>query len=74
MKTGVKTLADGGTKNLNMLQRGWEGTKGVAKSTATLGGGALAIGGTAAGIGAYKAGGGDLLSGGEKSAKEMEFS
>ena len=70
MKTGVKTLADGGTKNLNMLQRGWEGTKGVAKSTATLGGGALAIGG----IGAYKAGGGDLLSGGEKSAKEMEFS
>ena len=73
-KSGVKTLADGTTKKLGLGGKAWEATKGLAKSGATLGGGALAVGGTAAGVGAYKAGGGDLISGGEKSAKEMEFS
>ena len=70
MSSGVKTLADGTTKNLGLGGKAWEATKGLAKSGATLGGGALAVGGAAA----YKAGGGDLISGGEKSAKEMEFS
>jgi hypothetical protein len=73
-KSGVKTLADGTTKTLGLGGRSLETAKGLGKSAATLGGGALAIGGTAAGVGAYKAGGGDLISGGEKSAKEMEFS
>ena len=70
MTSGVKTLADGGTKNLTAMQRVGEGLKGAGKSAAVLGGGTLAIGGA----GAYKAGGGDLISGGEKSAEEMEFS
>ena len=73
-KSGVKTLADGTTKTLGLGGRSLEAAKGLGKSAATLGGGALAVGGTAAGVGAYKAGGGDLISGGEKSAKEMEFS
>ena len=70
MSSGVKALADGGTKNLNGLQRAWEGTKGVAKTAGTLG----ATSALGAGAVAYKAGGGDLISGGEKSAKEMDFS
>ena len=41
------------------------------KPAAKVGLGAGALG---AGAVAYKAGGGDLISGGEKSAKEMEFS
>lgn len=74
MTSGVKALEGGGTKNLSLLQRGWEGTKGLGKSAATLGGGALAVGGIGAGVAADKLGGGDLVSGGEKSAKNMEFS
>jgi hypothetical protein len=70
MSSGVKTLADGTTKNLGLGGKAWEATKGLAKSGATLGGAGLAVGGAAA----YKAGGGDLISGGEKSAKEMDFS
>jgi len=65
--SGVKTLADGTTKTLGLGGKAWEATKGLAKTGAT---GALAVGGATA----YKAGGGDLISGGEKSAKEMEFS
>lgn len=45
----------------------------LAKVAKPVGVGALGIGGLA-GAAAYKAGGGDLISGGEKSAKEMEFS
>ena len=45
--------------------------------TKAIGTGALYTGAGLAGagaLGAYKAGGGDLISGGEKSAKEMDFS
>ena len=44
------------------------------KPAAKIGAGALGVGALGAGAVAYKAGGGDLISGGEKSAKEMEFS
>lgn len=44
------------------------------KPVAKVGAGALGVGALGAGAVAYKAGGGDLISGGEKSAKEMEFS
>ena len=74
MTSGVKALAGGGTKNLTAAQRLGEGLKGVGKSAATLGAGALAVGGTAAGVTADKFGGSDFISGGEKAAKEMDFS
>jgi phage-related tail protein len=74
MTSGVKALGNGGTKNLNVLQRAGEGAKGLAKAGATIGGGALAVGGVTGGVAADRLGGGDLISGGEKSAKNMEFS
>ena len=74
MSSGVKTLADGTTKNLTSMQRVGEFAKGAGKSVGTLAGGTLAVGGVGAGVAANKLGGGDLLSGGEKSAKNMEFS
>lgn len=43
-------------------------------AAAKVGAGVLGAGALGAGAVAYKAGGGDLISGGEKSAKEMEFS
>jgi hypothetical protein len=44
------------------------------KPAAKVGAGVLGAGALGAGAVAYKAGGGDLISGGEKSAKEMDFS
>jgi len=44
------------------------------KPAAKVGLGVAGAGALGAGAVAYKAGGGDLISGGEKSAKEMEFS
>lgn len=44
------------------------------KPAAKVGLGVAGAGALGAGAIAYKAGGGDLISGGEKSAKEMEFS
>ena len=44
------------------------------KPAAKVGLGVAGAGALGAGALAYKAGGGDLISGGEKSAKEMEFS
>ena len=44
------------------------------KPAAKVGLGVAGAGALGAGAVAYKAGGGDLVSGGEKSAKEMEFS
>ena len=44
------------------------------KPAAKVGAGVLGAGALGAGALAYKAGGGDLVSGGEKSAKEMDFS
>ena len=69
MKSDVKTLADGTTKSLGAGGRIWEGLKGAGKTVGTIGATSAAV----AAPFAYKAGGGDLISGGEKSAKEMEF-
>lgn len=69
MSSGIKNIAGGGTKQLNMGQRVGEAAKGVLK----FGGSTLGVGAVGAGVLANKAGGGDLLSGGEKSAKEMDF-
>lgn len=70
MSSGIKTLKDGGTKNLTSMQRVGEAVKGAAKSGATLAG----AGALGAGALAYKVGGGEeLLSGGENAAKKMEF-
>jgi hypothetical protein len=44
------------------------------KPAAKVGLGVAGAGALGAGALAYKAGGGDLISGGEKSAKEMDFS
>ena len=57
---GIGALASGALKSM--------------KPAAKVGAGVLGAGALGAGAVAYKAGGGDLVSGGEKSAKEMEFS
>ena len=67
--SGAKTLADGTTKNLGAGGRILEGFKGAGKTVGTVG---LTGAAVAAPI-AYTAGGGDFISGGEKSAKKMEF-
>ena len=71
------------TKNWKSAESLWKsGNKGKAllSGAKSVGTGALYTGAGIAGAGAlgagaiaYKAGGGDLISGGEKSAKEMDF-
>lgn len=53
---------------------GIAGTLKALKPAAKVSAGVLGAGALGAGALAYKAGGGDLVSGGEKSAKEMDFS
>lgn len=57
---GLGAIASGAMKSL--------------KPAAKIGAGVVGVGAVGAGVLANKAGGGDLLSGGEKSAKEMDFS
>ena len=49
-------------------------TKAIGTGALYAGAGLAGAGALGAGAAAYKAGGGDLISGGEKSAKEMDFS
>ena len=65
--TAAKDLWKSGETGKALLS----GAKAVGTGGAVYGGGALLGAGA---VGAYNAGGGDLLSGGEKSAKKMEFS
>ena len=67
----AESLWKSGSKGKALLS----GAKAVGTGAGVYGTAGLAgAGALGAGAAAYKAGGGDLISGGERSAKEMEFS